>query len=336
MITAGVYGATGYAGYQLVRILLRHPDVGLRFITSRTYAGQRLSDVFPCFCDLTLVQAEDAPLSEVQVAFLCLPHGASMEPVKRVREAGARVIDLSADFRLHDVADYMQWYKKAHVVPELLPEAIYGLTEVYREQIRDAQLVANPGCYPTGVLLALYPAASEGLLSDERIIVDAKSGASGAGRSLNLKTHFVEANENFSPYAIGHVHRHISEMEQELRQFGGHPYQVTFSPHLLPVNNGILSTIYVTASADRKTLINIYERAYVDEPFVHILDDDRLASLRHVVGTNHCVISITQINDRGHFIIVSAIDNLIKGASGQAVQNMNVMFGLDERTGLEA
>jgi len=257
-----------------------------------------------------------------------------MEPVKRVREAGVRVIDLSADFRLHDAADYMQWYKKTHIVPELLPEAIYGLTEVYREQIRDAQLVANPGCYPTGVLLALYPAASQGLLSEKRIIVDAKSGASGAGRSLNIKTHFVEANENFSPYSIGHVHRHISEMEQELHQFGGQPHQVTFSPHLLPVNNGILSTIYVTVSINQDALVELYRRTYADEPFVHVLDD-RLASLRHVVGTNRCVISITQVNDEGHFIIVSAIDNLIKGASGQAVQNMNVMFGLDERTGLE-
>jgi len=335
MITAGVYGATGYAGYQLVRILLRHPDVDLRFITSRSYAGQCLSDVFPCFCDLTLVQAEDAPLSEVQVAFLCLPHGASMEPVKRVREAGVRVIDLSADFRLHDVADYMQWYKKAHTVPEMLPEAVYGLTEVYREQIRDAQLLANPGCYPTGVLLALYPAASEELISEERIIVDAKSGVSGAGRSLNIKSHFVEANENFSPYAIGHVHRHISEMEQELHQFGGQPFQVTFSPHLLPVNNGILSTIYVTVAINQNELVDLYRQTYAGEPFIYILDD-RLASLRHVVGTNRCVISITQVDDKGHFIIVSAIDNLIKGASGQAVQNMNVMFGLDERTGLEA
>ena len=336
MITAGVYGATGYAGFQLVRILLRHPHVDLRFATSRSYTGQRLSDVFPCFCDLTLVRAEDAPLSDVQVAFLCLPHGVSMEPVKRVREAGVRAIDLSADFRLHAAADYQHWYNKPHTVPELLPEAIYGLTEVYREQIRDAQLVANPGCYPTGVLLALYPVVSQGLLSDERIIVDAKSGASGAGRSLNLKTHFVEANENFSPYSIGHTHRHISEMEQELRQFGGHPYQITFSPHLLPVNNGILSTIYVTTSADRDALLSLYQRTYADEPFVHVLDDDRLANLRYVVGSNHCVVSITQVDDKGHFIIISAIDNLIKGASGQAVQNMNVMFDLDEQTGLGA
>jgi len=165
--------------------------------------------------------------------------------------------------------------------------------------------------------------------------VDAKSGISGAGRSLNIKTHFVEANENFSPYAIGHVHRHISEMEQELRQFGGHPYQVTFSPHLLPVNNGILSTIYVTARVNQGTLVELYRRTYAGEPFVHVLDGP-LASLRHVVGTNRCVISITQVDEKGRFIIVSAIDNLIKGASGQAVQNMNVMFGLDERTGLEA
>jgi len=336
MIAVGVYGATGYAGHQLVQILLAHPDVNLKFITSRSYAGRRLSDVYPCFCDLALIAAEDAPLRDIDVAFLCLPHGASMETVSKVWEAGVKGIDLSADFRLRSAVNYQHWYKKEHTAPALLSKSVYGLTEVYRDQIERAQLVANPGCYPTGVLLALYPAASQGLLSEKHIIVDAKSGVSGAGRSLKLTTHFVEANDNFSPYSVGHAHRHISEMEQELEGFSGQDYQITFSPHLVPVNNGILSTIYVTASVDRDELLDLYSQTYADAPFVRVLEDDRLPSLRHAVGTNRCVISITQVDDEGHFIIISAIDNLIKGASGQAVQNMNVMFGLDEQTGLEA
>jgi N-acetyl-gamma-glutamyl-phosphate reductase len=342
MIKVGVCGATGYTGYELVGILQKHPQVEITFTTSESYAGQRLSEVFPCPYDLSLVRLEAAPLDQVEVAFLCLPHAASMEAVQRVRAAGVRAIDLSADFRLADAATYERWYKTPHTAPELLPQAVYGLPEVHRSEIRGAGLVANPGCYPTSVILGLYPLVARGLLSERRIIVDAKSGVSGAGRQPSLTTHFVEANENVSPYSIGYAHRHISEMEQELNQAGGGPYHITFSPHLLPLNRGILSTMYVTVKNDwgLDRLLALYQEVYAGEPFIHILSAGQigatvpLANLRYVVGTNRCAISITQVDDQGHIIVVSAIDNLLKGASGQAVQNMNVMLGLDEGLGL--
>jgi N-acetyl-gamma-glutamyl-phosphate reductase len=336
MIRIGIYGATGYTGYELIGILQKHPQVEITFATSESYAGRRLSEVFPCPYDFSLVQLEKAPLDQVEMAFLCLPHAASMEAVQRVRAAGVQAIDLSADFRLADAATYERWYETSHTASELLPEAVYGLPEVHRREIRGAELVANPGCYPTGVILGLYPLVARGLLSETRIIVDAKSGVSGAGRQPSLTTHFVEANENVSPYNIGYAHRHIGEMEQELNQVGGGPYHITFSPHLLPLNRGILSTMYVTVKNDwgLDRLLALYWEVYADQPFIHILPADQLANLRYVVGTNRCAISITQVDDQGHIIVVSAIDNLLKGASGQAVQNMNVMLGFDEGLGL--
>jgi N-acetyl-gamma-glutamyl-phosphate reductase len=357
MIRVGVFGATGYTGYELIKLLIDHPRVRIVFATSQRSAGQTLGDLYPCWHDVPLIAPEQAmayvqgggqvgvPDEDVQigvpnslgadVVFLCLPHGESMPVVQRVRAAGVRAIDLSADFRLWDAAAYRQWYGQEHVAPELLPQAVYGLPEVYRHQIAAADLVANPGCYPTSVLLALWPLARGGYLGDPRIIVDTKSGVSGAGRKLSLTTHFVEVNENFRPYQIGHVHRHVGEMEQALRAWANVGVRLTFAPHLLPVDRGILSTIYVTLkegwSVER--LVDLYEQTYVDEPFVRVLPGGRLASLAHVVRTNHCALSFAEAGE-GDFIIVSAIDNLLKGASGQAVQNMNLMFGLDETTGL--
>lgn len=334
MIRVGIYGATGYTGYELVKILLRHPEVKIQFATSRSYAGQKLSNLYPCPYEIELMAGEEAPLEGVDVAFLCLPHGASMGWVKRVRDAGVRVIDLSADFRLDEVEEYKRWYQ-SHIAPELLEEAVYGLTELYRDKVKEADLVANPGCYPTCVILGLYPLVANSLLADGRIIVDAKSGLSGAGRSLSLKTHFVEANENFSPYRIGRAHRHIAEMEQELKKLGDRDYRIIFSPHLLPVNRGILTTIYVRVEErlSEGHLLSLYRESFKNELFIHVLEDT-LASLRYVVGTNHCAISLTKVG-KEDLIVVSAIDNLLKGASGQAVQNMNVMFGLEEGIGLE-
>jgi len=335
MIRVGILGATGYTGYELVHLLTGHDQAKVVFATSRSSAGKRLCDLYPCPYDLPLIAPEHADLAAIDVAFFCLPHGESMPVVQQVREAGVRAIDLSADFRLRDADVYTRWYRVAHVAPWLLSEAVYGLPEVYSEQIGHADLVANPGCYPTSVLLALYPLARGGQLADSRVIVDSKSGASGAGRKLSLKTHFVEVNENFGPYSIGRAHRHLSEMEQELSAWAEARVRVTFSPHLLPVSRGILSTIYVTLQAgwSVERLVALYEEAYAGDPFVHVLPAGKLASLAYVTHTNRCALSFAEAGENT-FIVVSAIDNLIKGASGQAVQNMNLMFGLDETMGL--
>ncbi|OGO41850.1 MAG: N-acetyl-gamma-glutamyl-phosphate reductase [Chloroflexi bacterium RBG_16_57_9] len=338
MLKVGIFGATGYTGFELVKILVRHPQAQIVWLTTESYVGQRLSDVFACPWDFPLVAADAVAPDEVDVAFLCLPHGASIPAVKRCWDAGLRAIDLSADFRLADPAEYKRWYKAEHSAPELLKEAVYGLVELHRPEIRDARLVANPGCYPTSVNLGLYPLVKHNLLASERIIVDSKSGVSGAGRGLSLKTHFVEAHDNFSPYSIGHTHRHISEMEQELNKFqvSSFKFQVVFSPHLLPVNQGILSTMYVILKEPLREadLVELYREAYAGEPFVQVLQSGQLATLRHVVYSNRCTISLTRVDDTGNVIVCSAIDNLIKGASGQAIQNMNVMFGIDETAGL--
>lgn len=351
MIRAGIYGATGYAGRELLNILARHPGVEVAFAASETYAGQRYSDVYPCAHEHVLVAPNAVPLERTDVAFLCTPHHASAEIGKRVLDAGCKCVDLSADFRLRDVAVYEQWYGE-HPVPELLPEAVYGLTEIYRERIAGARLVANPGCYPTGPLLALYPLLREGIVTDDRIIIDAKSGVSGAGATPNAKTHFCTVTENFSAYNVGHSHRHVPEMEQELRAYAGQagslaraegrwpsagrPVRVVFSPHLLPVTRGILSTIYISVDPawTPERLLELWRDTYAGEPFIQVLDANRLATLAHAVHTNRCALSLAPAGGEGEVILVTALDNLIKGAAGQAVQDMNVMFGLDETAGL--
>jgi len=256
--------------------------------------------------------------------------------VRRAYDAGCHVIDLSADFRLPDPALYRHWYHQEHHAPELLTEAVYGLPEVYRTRIAGARLVANPGCYPTSVNLALYPLARTGLLTPN-IIVDSKSGVSGAGRKPKQNTHFVEANENLSPYAIGYQHRHIAEMELVLGKAWQGPERpaIIFSPHLLPVNRGILSTIYITLKEDvpAHEVHELYREAYEPEPFVHVLPPGQVATLRHSQFTNLCVIGLTPVDER-RWIVTSSIDNLVKGASGQAIQNMNIMLGFDETWGL--
>lgn len=352
MIQAGIIGVTGYTGIELYKLLRGHPATEIAWLTSESYAGQRLSDVFPCPWDAPLLPLAEAPLAAADVVFLCLPHAASMAAVAAARAAGAKAIDLSADFRLHDAALYQHWYDVAHTEPTLLAEAVYGLPELHRAEIAGADLVANPGCYPTSAILGLAPLARAGWLHGQ-VIVDSKSGVSGAGRKAKLSNSFVEANENLTPYSIGYSHRHIAEMEQELAEVAGSKlqvaahqspnhrvtaFQIIFSPHLLPVSRGMLSTMYVTLpqGVDEAAVRTAYAEAYAGEPFVHLLPAGQLATLHHVVHSNRCAIGLTFVPHTTTLIVTSAIDNLLKGASGQAVQNMNVMFGLVETMGLEA
>lgn len=354
MIKVGIIGVTGYTGFELYKLLRRHPAVTIAWLTTESYGGQRLSDVFPCPWDEPLLSLADAPIAEADVVFLCLPHAASMPAVAAVWAEGVKAIDLSADFRIHDAATYEHWYGTSHTQTALLADAVYGLPELHRTEIAETWLVANPGCYPTSVILGLWPLAEAGWLQGQ-IIVDSKSGVSGAGRKPKLSNSFVEANENLSPYSIGYAHRHIAEMEQELLQVarspgakrsGGARWQeeadrqsrIVFSPHLLPVSRGILSTMYVTLpkAVDEAMVRSAYADAYPGEPFVHLLPAGQVATLHHTVGTNRCAIGLTFVPGTPTLIVTSTLDNLIKGASGQAVQNLNVMFGLEETMGLEA
>lgn len=336
MIRVGIYGATGYTGFELLKIFERHSQVRIAFASSESNAGKRYCEVYPCPYQQVLVAPEKAPLDQVDVVFLCTPHHASAPLARSVLDAGARCIDLSADLRLRDVAIYEAWYGQ-HPAPELLAQAVYGLTEVYRPQIAGACLIANPGCYPTGPLLALRPFLQSGRVSGDHLIIDAASGVSGAGAQPTPKSHFVTVHDNYSAYNVGHTHRHVPEIEQELSLFAGRPMRITFSPHLLPVSRGILSTVYVRAdpTCDAQHLLASWLEAYRDEHFVQVLPLGELATLAHVVNTNRVVLSLATGGVPGEFIVVTAIDNLIKGASGQAVQNMNVMFGLSETLGLE-
>jgi N-acetyl-gamma-glutamyl-phosphate reductase len=371
----GIAGATGYTGYELLQIIHRHPNLTVGWLTSENSAGKSIAEVHAAPWNYPLISIQDAlqRADEVDVVFLCLPHAASIEPVRAFQATGVRCIDLSADFRLQDTAAYAHWYGE-HTAPDLLPHFVYGLCEVYREQIRDAQLIAVPGCYPSSVILGLYPLAQAGWLQPD-IIIDSKSGVSGAGRQSKVQYSYVEVNENLLPYNIGYRHRHIAEMEQVLgaaagqgasnmsgnhtqngRNNGLHspstqsqtreghtPYRFIFSPHLLPVNRGILSTIYIQVAAgiSEADVRAQYAETYADEPFIHVLPAGQMASLRHVTHTNRVVISIlpthpqqTAKDQPTPYIIVATLDNLIKGASGQAVQNFNIALGLQETLGL--
>ncbi|MBK9944019.1 MAG: N-acetyl-gamma-glutamyl-phosphate reductase [Kouleothrix sp.] len=334
MLQVGIYGVTGYAGYELLRWLGRHPQARVAFAVSESQAGKSLADVYPGPLDMPLIAPDDAPLGQVDLVFLGLPHGVAATTARRARAAGVRVIDLSADFRLATPAAYKRWYGHDHPAPELLP-APYGLPELNRAALRDAALIANPGCYPTSVLLGLAPLLRAGI-ADPTIIVDSKSGVSGAGRVPKLNTSFVEVSENLAPYSIGRVHRHVGEMEQEAARMSSGPApQIIFTPHLLPISRGILSTMYVRIPAawGEAQVRALYAEQYAGEPFVRVLPQGQLATIAHTTHTNMCAISLT-LAAPGLLIVVASEDNLVKGAAGQAIQNMNVMFGLDETTGL--
>jgi len=334
MIQVGIFGVTGYTGYELLKILQRHPHARVRFATSQTWAGQSLRRVFAGAPDLPLIAAADAPLEQVDLVFLCLPHAAAARTAVAALAAGANVIDLSADFRLKDAAVYAQWYGGPHPAPELLAEAVYGLTEFARDDLRQTRLVANPGCYTTTSLLALQPLMAAHLPIAGDVIIDAKSGVSGAGRAPSQTTHFVEVADNLAPYKIGRAHRHLPEMEQVIGWWHPSPPRLIFCPHLLPAPRGILANLYVPLAngLTEAHVRDLYQSTYAGEPFIDLLPAGELATLAHVTYTNRCAISLTVAG--GTLIISAATDNLVKGAAGQAVQNMNVMAGFPETAGL--
>ncbi len=333
-IDVGIYGATGYTGLELIRLLAGHPHASIRFATSEASAGQSLRQSWPLAPDLTLVPSADAPLDEVQAVFLCLPHTRSAPLAAQALGRGVRVVDLSADLRLDDPAVYAQWYKVDHPHPELLPRP-YGLPELGRDNLIGAECIANPGCYATSVLLATVPLARHDLLiPGAPLIVDAKSGVSGAGRTPKQNILFAEVHGNFSPYNIGRGHRHLAEIEQVLAAEGSQAGPLIFSPHLLPTDRGILSTVYAQVT-DAGAARAAFTTAYAGEPLVRVLPDGELATLRHVVNTPAAALSLTPAGDN-LLIVVSVIDNLLKGAASQAVQNFNLMWNLPETTGLAA
>jgi N-acetyl-gamma-glutamyl-phosphate reductase len=335
-VPVAVLGATGYAGVELLRLLARHPAVELTFLSSEQYRDEKAADVYPFLRGIvdSVLRAPipDEAAAAAEVVFSALPHGAAAPAVRELLGRGRRVIDISADFRLRDPAVYARWYAE-HPAPELLSEAVYGLPELHRERLCDARLVAVPGCYPTGALLGLAPLARKGYLR-EPVVIDAKSGTTGAGRGAKVEQLFAEVNENARPYAIG-AHRHGPEIDQELRACGASA-PALFVPHLLPVSRGILSTMYVHAAEGRPPLEALFGEAYGREPFVVLHGEGRPPELRDVRGTNRCAIGWRWDARTRHAVIVTAIDNLGKGASGQAVQCLNLMLGLPETAGLDA
>ena len=336
MVKVGIVGGTGYTGVELLRILAVHPQAELRAITSRKEAGMAVAELFPSLrgrVDLAFTTPDDGGLAECDVVFFATPNGVAMHQVPALLAAGARIIDLAADYRIRDVASWEKWYGMQHASPELLAEAVYGLPEINRERIRGARLVANPGCYPTAVQLGLLPLVETGVVDVEHLIADAKSGVSGAGRKAETHLLFAEAADNFKAYGVP-GHRHLPEIVQGLAAAAGKPVSLTFVPHLTPLIRGIHATLY--ARLTRKVdLQELYTRRYAAEPFVDILPPGSHPETRSVRGANVCRIALHRPGGGDTAVVLSVIDNLVKGAAGQAVQNMNLMFGLPEGTGLD-
>ncbi len=339
MLDVGIIGASGYTGAELVRILADHPQVRLRAATSRQYAGKDLAEVFPSLNKRVAIRCEDLGVAELipraDFFFTAVPHKTAMDIVPQLLAAGKKVVDLSADYRLHDQALYEQWYQP-HSSPQLLAEAVYGLPELHREAIRGARLVANPGCYPTSVILGLAPLLRQGLIEPDSIVIDSKSGTSGAGRTANVANLYCEVADSFKAYKVGGTHRHIPEIEQELSLAARRALRVSFTPHLLPISRGILSTIYarLNQAGTQADIQALYRDTYADEPFVRVLAAGQQPATQHVRGSNCCDIALQRDERTGRIIVTSAIDNIGKGASGQAVQNMNLMNGFAEETAL--
>lgn len=345
-----IVGASGYSGEELVRLLLRHPQVELSAVTSRQYAGQSLAQIFPKFANYALAKTlrfsepkTDLLAKAAQIVFLALPHGVAAEYATPLLEQGCQVIDLSADFRLKNAAVYKDFYGHDHPAPALLEKSVYGLPEVYRSNIKGASLIASPGCYPTSILLPTLPLLRSKLIKSAGIIADSLSGVSGAGRKAELDYLFVECNESVRPYGLP-KHRHLSEIEQELSVAAGAPIVMQFTPHLIPVNRGILTTLYLTpekpvdsaaaATALSESVAQCYASVYSNEPFIRVLEGKALPDTKNVVGTNVIEFGWRVDARTGRLIVMSAIDNIAKGASSQAVQSMNILCGLPETTGL--
>jgi N-acetyl-gamma-glutamyl-phosphate reductase len=337
-VRVAILGASGYTGAELLRILAHHPSVEITALTADRQAGKKIGAVFPHLARHALpdlVAIPDVDWTKVDLVFCCLPHGTTQEVIAGLPKH-LRVLDLSADFRLADPAVYAEWYGHAHRAVELQREAVYGLTEIARGAIANARLVAVPGCYPTGAQLPLIPLIKHAVIDADDIVIDAKSGVTGAGRAAKESSLFAEVSEGISAYGIAH-HRHMPEIEQGLSAAAGRKVTVSFTPHLMPMNRGILSTIYVkmVKGATIADLRQTLERAYEGEAFVHVLPEGKAPATHHVRGSNLCLIGLAQDRQSGRAILVSAIDNLVKGASGQAVQDMNVMLGIAETTGLQ-
>jgi N-acetyl-gamma-glutamyl-phosphate reductase len=337
MIKVGIVGGTGYTGVELLRLLLAHEQVELTAVTSRGEAGKPVAELFPNLrgrCGLVFSEPDPAALAACDLVFFATPNGTAMTMVPDLLGAGVKVVDLAADFRLKDPEEWRQWYGMPHACPAVLDEAVYGLPELNREAIRNARLVANPGCYPTAVALGFLPLVENGLVDADRLVADAKSGASGAGRKAAVGTLLCEAGENFKAYAVP-GHRHLPEIRQALQTAVGMPVGLTFVPHLVPMIRGIHATLYGVLRDDEADLQSLYEDRYVDEVFVDVLPAGSHPETRSVRGTNVCRIALHRPPGGNTVVVLSVIDNLVKGAAGQAVQNMNLMFGLEERLGLD-
>lgn len=338
---ASIIGATGYTGGELIRLLLNHNKVEIGILTSESYVGKKVSDVhtnLSGFIDQSFVAFDaDEIIKGSDVIFAALPHGASNEIISKIYSLNedTHLIDLSGDFRFDDLSVYEEWYKITHTDPQLNKRAVFGLPELYKEKIKTAKLIANPGCYPTSAILGAAPLLKDKLVNSD-IIVDSKSGVSGAGKKLTDVTHFPEANENFSAYGVAN-HRHSPEIQQEMEKLFGGGVNLSFTPHLVPLNRGILTTIYMNSNSfiETEDAIEKFRDFYKDAPFVRVLEEGKLPQVKAVSGSNYCDIGIKSDKRTGRIIVITAIDNLVKGASGQAIQNMNLMMGFDEREGLK-
>ncbi|MBP9865198.1 MAG: N-acetyl-gamma-glutamyl-phosphate reductase [Candidatus Omnitrophica bacterium] len=339
MIRCAVVGATGFTGIELIKILVRHPGVTLTALTTRQDKAILVNDLIPVLARKSSLAIRSYTMKELlqsaDLFFICLPHTEAAETAAKLYRAGKTVIDLSADARLKRAADYPIWYGYKHPVPDILRKSVYGLPEIYRKKIRNANLIANPGCYPTGAALALWPLVKQRLIQLDSIIVDAKSGVSGAGKKLSASTHFCEVAGNFKAYKVNQ-HQHTPEIEQTLSEQAGQKIKVTFVPHLLPIERGILSTVYVRRSKGIKPAViaKAFQAAYDGEAFVRFRGEGVFPSIKDVAGTNFCDIGVAVDPASDRIIVISAIDNLLKGASGQAVQNMNIRFDFPEDQGL--